>query len=78
MNNILKELLIKNNRTEKYYGQLVSKYVRERYTENDVEAILNNYLNDMTNEKYKAEFDALQVYRNECKQRAKAEMGIVE
>lgn len=60
-------------RDEKY-ARLVDAYVREKYSQSAVEAIINNYLSDPENEKYKAEFAALQMYREECKNKAKAEV----
>lgn len=61
-------------RDEKY-ARLVDAYVREKYSQSAVEAIINNYLSDPENEKYKAEFIGLQTYREECKEKAKKEMG---
>lgn len=60
-------------RDEKY-ARLVDAYVREKYSQSAVEAIINNYISDPENEKYKAEFAALQMYREECKNKAKAEV----
>ena len=60
-------------RDEKY-ARLVDAYVREKYSQSAVEAIINNYLSDPENEEYKAEFAALQLYREECKNKAKAEV----
>lgn len=51
------------------YDQLVSMFIREKYSQDSIEAIINNYLSN--SEKYKAEFDELQAYRAECKARAK-------
>jgi hypothetical protein len=48
-------------------GELISKEFRKKYSQDDVEAIMNNYLLDPTNEKYKAEMDEMQAYRAECK-----------
>ena len=48
--------------------------MREKYSQSAVEAIINNYLSDPENEEYKAEFAALQTYREECKDKAKAEV----
>ena len=60
-------------RDEKY-ARLVDAYVREKYSQSAVEAIINNYLSDPENEEYKAEFASLQTYREECKDKAKAEV----
>jgi len=56
------------------YADLVDKYVREKYTQSAVEAILNNYLGAPEVEKHVEEFNALQAWRAECKERAKAEV----
>lgn len=54
---------------EKVYGELVSKKFREDYgySQNKVEAIVNNYLSDTTDEKHKAEFTKMQTCRSTCK-----------
>lgn len=57
------------------YGRMVAKKVRRRYGQNQVEAIINNYLADPTDPDYSAEFKALQAYRQQCKAEAKAELG---
>lgn len=49
------------------YSQTVHKLFRKKYPQDVVEAILNNYLNDPENEKHRAEFFAMQAYREECK-----------
>lgn len=51
------------------YPMLVSSLVRERYSEDDVEAIINNYLADP--EGHKADFDELQAWRVKAKQVAR-------
>jgi hypothetical protein len=53
------------------YACTVAELVRQKYTQNDVEAIINNYLADPTDADYAAEFAALQAYRKECKAQAK-------
>lgn len=64
----------KNALKEKKYNSLVSKYIREKYNQDKVEAIINNYLYDNTNEDYIAEFQELQSYRKECKEKAYLEI----
>lgn len=63
---------------EKYnglsYDDLVSMFIRERYSQDNVEAIINNYLSNP--EKHKAEFDEMQAYRLGCKERAREIKGI--
>lgn len=63
---------------EQLYGVIVSKKFREKYSNDKCEAVVNNYLDDPTNEKYCAEFREMQEYRKQCKDFAKAELGIVE
>ena len=53
------------------YGELVERLVRKRYSQSQVEAIINNYLADSKNEQYKTEFLEMQAYRKECKAKAK-------
>ena len=55
--------------TQDDYPMLVSSLVRERYSEDDVEAILNNYLADP--EGHKADFDELQAWRVKAKEVAR-------
>ena len=59
----------------KTYSALVERLVRKKYSQSDIEAIINNYLDDSENENYKAEFTTLQAYRKECKAKAKALLG---
>ena len=56
---------------QKVYGIVVSKLIRQQYSEDMVESIINNYLNDMTSDKYFNEFKELQTYRAACKAYAK-------
>ena len=56
------------------YEELVASKIRQRYSQNDVEAILANYLNDQ--EKYREEFAEFQSYRESCKAEAKSELGL--
>jgi predicted CopG family antitoxin len=53
------------------YGELVERLVRKRYSQSQVEAIINNYLDDSENEQYKSEFLEMQAYRKSCKAYAK-------
>ena len=73
------ELLKKNMEVvpqiyDQVYGRLVGEKFREKYSQDDVEAIVNNYLLDPTNEKYQTEFNTMQEYRKFCKEQAKAEL----
>ena len=53
------------------YAHRVHVLLRKKYSQSAVEAILNNYLDDPDNAEHRAEFEALQAYRKECKQQAK-------
>ena len=73
-----KKLIAKNKEVEpeaaeKAYGYLVDKEFRKKYSQSQVEAIVNNYLLDPTNEGYKADMDEMQAYRAECKKMHKPE-----
>lgn len=61
---------------KKLYGKLVSKLFRRKYSQDDAEAIVNNYLDDPTNEAYVAEMKTMQEYRKACKAEAKLKLGI--
>ncbi len=52
--------------TEEDYPRIVSLLVRERYSADDVEAILNNYIAEKTAE-HKAEWKELQSWRSQAK-----------
>lgn len=54
------------------YAHEVSRLVRSRYSQNDVEAIILNYMNSA--KASQEEFDELQSYRATCKQEAQAEI----
>lgn len=59
----------KNPLTEDDYGKIVSCIIRGKYSEDDVEAIVNNYLDDPHG--HKPEFDELQKWRSIAKKRAR-------
>ena len=56
---------------EKSYPEIVDDFIRQKYYERDVEAILNNYLDEPSVEKYNNAFRELQNYRKACKLYAK-------
>ena len=60
----------------KCYGQLVDSFVRQKYSQSQVEAVMNNYLEDMTNVKHHDEFMELSNYRTACKNYAKQLLGL--
>ena len=49
------------------YGEAVNALFRQRYSQHAVEAIINNFLLDPTNEKYAREMQEMQDYRAWCK-----------
>lgn len=53
----------------KDYDKVVTHIIRERYSADKMEALLNNYLLDA--EKYKEEFEAMQEWRAFAKESAK-------
>ena len=63
-----------NDLQKEAYEQQTSELFRKKYSQSAVEAIINNYLLDPENEKYKAEFSEMQAYRAECKAEAKKEV----
>ena len=85
----MKDLVIKNEKIqdlidtcltqedkEKVYPKIVDYLIRLNYSVSRIEAITNNYLDDMTNVSHYNEFKALQEYRKECKAKAKELLGI--
>lgn len=51
------------------YPELVSEFVRQNYSQNKVEAIINNYIAEP--QEHTIEFQELQEYRKACKAYAK-------
>ena len=69
-----------------YYGPLVTALVRSRYSEDEVEAIVNNALmvqnmpsscNEIEERRIAAEFDDFQNFRLQCKARAKEILSLM-
>lgn len=60
------------------YGAMVSCIIRGKFSEDAVEAILNNYLSDPKNTRYEAEFNMLQSWRAKAKERARSILGLLE
>lgn len=58
----------------KDYGPMVSTIIRSRYSQDQVEALTQNYLADP--KVYKSEFDKLQQWRNFAKDTAKRVINI--
>jgi hypothetical protein len=61
---------------DELYGVIVSREFRKKYSNDKCEAVVNNYLDDPTNEEYLTEFRQMQEYRKYCKRFAKTELGI--
>ena len=59
-------------------SDLISAFIRERYSVSQVEAIVNNYLLDNTNEEYLKEFNDMQAYRREVKSIAKEIIAFIK
>jgi hypothetical protein len=53
------------------YGEIVSGFIRLKYSDDEMIAIINNYLNDMSDEERAAEFREMQAWRSESKENAK-------
>lgn len=71
----LELMLTKANHTEaEKYPELVSKYIRERYTLDAEFALINNYNADPQG--HAEDYAEYQNYRAECKAMAKAKLGI--
>ena len=58
------------------YGSIVSSEFRKKYSADACEAIINNYLDEPTNDEYVVEFREMQEYRKYCKSLAKSKMGM--
>lgn len=53
------------------YSVIIEKLIRDKYSVSQVEAIVNNYLSDTSNEEYLKEFNDMQEWRKEAKSIAK-------
>lgn len=58
----------------KQYKSLTEQYIRQKYSQGDMEALLNNYLDEDSTEEDKKEFNEMQNYRKECKTKAHKEV----
>lgn len=54
-----------------YNKDIIDTIIREKYSASQVEAIVNNYLADTTNEEYLKEFNDMQEWRKQAKSIAK-------
>ena len=62
---------------EKRYHDLTERYIRQKYSQGDMEAIINNYLeykDNYQNENALIEYEKMQAYRKECKTKAHKEV----
>ena len=60
-----------NTTTGETYTQLVRKYISEKYSIEDEFAIINNFMYRGNESNYAEEYGVYQLYRLECKERAK-------
>ena len=58
------------------YEEAVSIEFRKNYSQDRVEAIINNYLFDQTDPLFIKEFQEMQTYRAECKKYVKEKKGM--
>ena len=58
------------------YEEAVSIEFRKNYSQDRVEAIINNYLLDQTDPLFIKEFQEMQTYRAECKEYVKEKKGM--
>lgn len=49
------------------YSVVIEKLIRDKYSVSQVEAIVNNYLSDTSNEEYLKEFNDMQEWRKKAK-----------
>ena len=81
MTDLQKKLAHKNEQAspgsiDKLYASLVAAEIRKKYSQDRIEAILNNYMDDPHDVEYLLEFRELQEYRKSCKARIKSELNI--
>jgi hypothetical protein len=60
------------------YSVVIEKLIRDKYSVSQVEAIVNNYLLDNTNEEYLKEFNDMQEWRKEAKSIAKKVINFIQ
>ena len=65
-----------NGNINQIKNELINKKIRERYSQDEVEAIINNYLDEPSNSQYLKEFQELQNYRKSVKNDIKRELEI--
>lgn len=65
------------NKKQLKYETLVEKYIREKYSQGKMESIINNFLEykeTYSNENALLEYEKMQAYRKECKEKAHKEV----
>ena len=65
-----------NGTIDNLYSTLLKEAIHNKFNSDEIEAIQNNYMEDPTNEKYAAEFNALKEHRKACKKELRALLGI--
>ena len=70
------KLAKKNGTINQLKNQLINQKIRERYSQDEVEAIINNYLDEPSNSLYLQEFKDLQEFRKQVKSDVKDELDI--
>ena len=78
MDRVLNDLIKDNEKVkEDMYNARVNALIRQKYSQDEVEAIIANYLSylsgESANQTYKTEYSVFQKYRQECKEKAKNE-----
>ena len=78
MDRILNDLIKDNEKVkEDMYNARVNALIRQKYSQDKVEAIISNYLSclsdESANQNYKTEYLEFQEYRHKCKEKAKDE-----
>ena len=68
---VYKYIIFSMPRSEYNYDSLVSNIIDLHYRTREMFAIMNNYLTEPDNEKYKKEFDELQTVRKNAKEYVK-------
>lgn len=65
INNRTHEIVIKKNSLE--YGKLIDILINKKYSIDKMQAIINNYLLDSSDDLILKEFNEMQNYRKQCK-----------
>ena len=70
------KLAKKNGTINQLKNQLINQKIRERYSQDEVEAIINNYLDEPSNSQYLQVFQDLQEFRKQVKSDVKDELDV--